>query len=61
MQMVTDVRELFDPRWVCGVTRSGRHNGSGCTPSEPHSGWGCEYRWVAPDLTDAEAALLGLR
>jgi hypothetical protein len=45
------------PRWVCGVTRSGYHNGAGCHPGDPHpeEGWHCGYRWElslpAPDDT----------
>ena len=36
--------EIF-PVWVCGVGRSGYHNGSNCDPNEPH---GPEWRcgWV---------------
>ncbi len=35
---------LFDHRWVCGVVRSGYHNGARCSPDDPHEGWGCGMR-----------------
>lgn len=54
------LRDLFERRWVCTVVSSGYHNGAGCAPGEPHSGWGCGYRWVAPALTDAEAGEMGI-
>lgn len=40
--------DYFHRRWVCGVVRSGFHNGSGCSPDEAHGGdWGCGWRWEA--------------
>jgi hypothetical protein len=51
-------QDVFDRRWVCMVVRTGYHNGCRCTPSDPHGGWGCEYRWEA-SLTDAEARRYG--
>jgi len=41
----------FEKRWVCGVVRSGFHNGSNCTPTEGEPqghhdpSWGCGYRY----------------
>jgi hypothetical protein len=54
------LRDLFERRWRCGVTASGYHNGAGCSPGDPHDGWGCGYRWMAPALTEAEAREMGL-
>lgn len=40
--------KAFTRRWVCGVGRSGYHNGANCSPDDPHlNGWGCSYRWEA--------------
>lgn len=48
------MKSVFQREWVCGVGRSGHHNGSNCNPSEPHDPeWGCGFRWEA-SLTDAE-------
>jgi hypothetical protein len=42
-------------RWVCGVVRSGYHNGAGCHPTDPHQGWGCGYRVeVSVPITEEE-------
>lgn len=54
------LRELFERRWRCEVFSSGYHNGDSCTPDEPHGGWRCEYRWIAPALTEDEAREMGL-
>jgi len=40
---------------VCNVTRSGYHNGAGCSPRDPHNAavWGCGYRHeLTISLTD---------
>lgn len=37
------LRDVATKRWVCGVVRSGYHNGAGCSPEDPHRGWGCGY------------------
>ena len=41
------VAEHLTKRWVCGVARSGYHNGASCRSSEPHDGWGCGYYYEA--------------
>ena len=48
--------------WVCGVVRSGYHNGAGCRPSDPHGGdWSCGFRAeVSIRLTPEEAAAVGV-
>lgn len=51
---MTDSPELTQ-RWVCIVARSGYHNGSHCTASDPHDGWGCGWRWEV-SLTEEEYA-----
>lgn len=45
----TDFREFFHRRWVCGVLRSGFHNGATChADSDWHdASWGCGWRWEA--------------
>lgn len=49
----------FSRHWVCQVVRSGYHNGARCSPSDPHEGWGCAYRWESslPDLPQIREAL----
>lgn len=47
--------------WVCGVVRSGYHNGARCSYSEPHEGWGCAFRAeVSLRLTADEARAAGV-
>ena len=49
------LQELFVRRWRCEVLSSGFHNGATCNPNEPHQGWDCEYKWMAPALDDTQA------
>lgn len=44
---------LFTRHWVCGVLRSGYHNGATCNERDPHDGWGCGWRLEA-SLPDTE-------
>jgi hypothetical protein len=48
------------PKWVCGVVRSGYHNGAKCTPSDPHDpSWKCAYRYeLSYYATSTSKALL---
>ena len=40
--------EAFARHWVCGVTRSGYHNGARCSPTDPHDEyWCCGWRYEA--------------
>lgn len=50
----------FEPKWVCGVGRSGFHNGSDCTPDEPHDRrWRCAYYYeLSVHATPGNAATL---
>jgi hypothetical protein len=52
---------MFERRWRCEVNSSGYYNGDGCTPGDPHGGWRCEYRWIAPSLTDQEMSELRIK
>lgn len=59
--VVPELAALFERRWRCGVVASGFHNGALCSPSDPHdNSWDCGWRFIAPPLTDAHAARLGL-
>lgn len=51
----------FEPRWVCGVGRSGYNNGSNCTPGDPHEfkTWHCAWRYeLSVYATETTAATL---
>jgi hypothetical protein len=55
-----NLRSLFRRVWRCEVNSSGYHNGCRCDPEDPHSGWNCDHRWVAPALTEEQARKLGI-
>lgn len=57
---MTPLADLFQRTWYCGVFASGFHNGCRCDPDEPHGGWGCDWYWQAPPLTDEQARKYGL-
>ena len=58
--MSQKLSDLFVRQWRCEVYDSGYHNGVFCDPEDPHGGWACGYRWVAPRLTDSQAEQYGL-
>jgi hypothetical protein len=37
------VSHELQPRWICQVVRGGYHNGSWCSPADPHGGWDCGW------------------
>lgn len=48
------IMAIASKQWSCQVFGSGMHNGSTCTPTDPHEGWwrcGYKYKFTA----DSEA------
>lgn len=54
MTALERLQGYFDRKWRCEVKSSGYHNGCTCSPDEPHAGWDCDWKWIAPALPDNE-------
>jgi hypothetical protein len=61
MTTVTESFTATQARWVCGVVRSGYHNGAQCRPQEPHSGWGCGWRCELSVPVDSPEVVMSVR
>lgn len=62
-ELVVNIASLVHRQWVCGVVRSGFHNGAGCNPSDDchDSSWGCGFRFeLSIADTPKGRALLGI-
>lgn len=51
--------DLYKRRWVCCLSPA-RLSGRQCSAIYPHANLDCGHRWQAPDLTDEQAAQVGL-
>jgi len=63
-ELVVNVFSLLRRRWVCGVVRSGFHNGAGCSSTdEPFHdpSWDCGWRFeLSVSDTPQNRARLGI-